>query len=612
MMGGIKEKKMSSIFCKIRDFCRITLLILLMAALSFAGAQQNPASPDRETAQPTEAPSRVKVLKGTVAHAPAKGLVLFYGHDRRTADLDANGSFCCSLELQAPVYVQMEFEFQKGRRLIVFLLPGRSSSLDCDAKDIFGTVRFSGGGAAENNGLSLLQVHYDRIDYGKLGALSPADFIESVRSQQKELEKLLVDYTSTHPGLDPWFQRMEQARLTYWGAMARLVRNGLQGDWAEYASKLDFNDPSFLGINTYASFLRQYLKTKAMERIASDPSLKASINQQAEAQYAVALETFTDPTVRNNQLHEILRMQFDEDDLGPFGCKGIEKLMARFDRDCSDKSLREDIDRRYRQCLEGRNAPLIRVYKTVGTTSLDAHIFPASGAKPGEKRPAFLFFHGGGWAAGMPEFGYRQGCKRYAEKGLVGITFEYRLRWRHGATPLDGMEDAKSAVRWVRVHACELGVDPERIAVAGFSAGGHLAATTVMIADHDDPRDDKAVSSAPNALILMSTPINSADDPWFRECFGGRGDPAECSPAQYVRPGLPPMIVFHGLEDPLCPFPKTEAFCKNMRDAGNRCELYAFHGGHFRSQGDWAIIYEKTDEFLASLGFLDTSAKPGR
>jgi hypothetical protein len=114
-----KEEKMSSIFCKIRDFCLMTILILLMAALSSAGAQQNPASPDRETAQPTETPSRVTILKGTVAHAPAKGLVLFYGHDRRTADLDANGSFSCSLELQAPVYVQMEFEFQKGRRLIV-------------------------------------------------------------------------------------------------------------------------------------------------------------------------------------------------------------------------------------------------------------------------------------------------------------------------------------------------------------------------------------------------------------------------------------------------------------------------------------------------------------
>jgi acetyl esterase len=602
---------MTCISWRIQEYSRTILLTLLVAAVGYVGAQGNPASTDREMVRSADTAPRATVLKGTIAHAPSKGLVLFCGNDRRKADLDANGNFSCSLELQAPVYVEMEFEFRKDKRLIVFLLPGRSVCLECDAADIYGTARFSGGGAAENNGLVLLQRCYDRIHYGQLGALSPADFLEALRSHQKQLETVLVDYSGNHPGLDPWFQRMEQARITYWGAMVRVRRNGVQGDWAEYASKLNFNDPSLLGLTTYTGFLRQYLKAKAMERIASDPLLKASINQQTEAQYAVALETFTDPTVRNIQLHEILRMQFDQDDIGPFGCKGIETLMARFDRDCSDKSLREDIDRRYRQCLDGRNAPLIRVYKTVGTTSLDAHIFPALGAKPGEKRPAFLYFHGAGWAAGMPEWGYPH-CKRYAERGLVGISFEYRLRWRHGATPLDSMEDAKSAVRWVRAHARELGVDPERIAVAGFSAGGHLAATTGMIPGHDGPGDEKAVSAVPNALILMSAPVNAADDPWFRECLAGRADPAECTPARYVRPGLPPTIVFHGLEDPLCPFPKTEAFCKSMRDAGNRCELYTFKGGHFRNEGDWAVIYEKADEFLASLGFLDTSAKHNR
>ncbi len=580
---------MIAIFCRINGLFRTILLTLFVAAAGSA-----------------EAAPRSTVFKGTVTHAPSKGVVLFYGKDQQKADLDASGNFSFLLELQAPAYAEMEFEFRKGKRLIVFLLPGRTLSLDCDAQDIYGTGRFSGGGAAENNGLVLLQARYDWIDYGRLAVLSPSDFLEAVRSYQKQLEKVLADQTGDHTGITPWFQRMERARITYWGAMVRLARNGVRGDWAEYVSRLDFNDSSLLVINTYTGFLRQYLIARAAERIASDPLLKASINQQTEAQYAVAVETFTDPTVRNVQLHAIFMMQFAEGDIGPFGCKGIEALMTRFDRDCTDESLREDIDRRYRKCLAGRNAPIIRVYKIVGETGLDAHIFPASGAKPGEKRPAFLYFHGAGWAAGMPEWGYPQ-CRHFAEKGLVGISFEYRLRWRHGTTPLECIEDAKSAVRWVRAHAGELGVDPERIAVAGFSAGGHLAAATGLIADHDDAGDDKSVSAVPNAMILISAAVDAAADSWFLECLAGRADPAECTPARYVRPGLSPTVVFHGLEDPLCPFPRTEAFCKNMRDAGNRCELHTFKGGHFRSEADWAFIYEKMDVFLASLGFLGSS-----
>ena len=79
-----------------------------------------------------------------------------------------------------------------------------------------------------------------------------------------------------------------------------------------------------------------------------------------------------------------------------------------------------------------------------------------------------------------------------------------------------------------------------------------MAAATGMIAGYDDPQDDKSVSAVPNALVLMSAPVNASDDPWFRECLAGRADPAECTRARFVRPGLPPTIVFYGLDDPLC------------------------------------------------------------
>ena len=573
------------------------MIPLAFAAAIPVSAQENPGHPT--------------VLKGTIAHAPSKGVALIYGNNRQPAVLDANGAFTFSLDLRAPIYAELELESQPDKRPTVYLVPGQSLSLTCDAADLYGTARFTGGGATENNGLALMQVHYNRIDYRQLFGSAPADFLASLRSLRVELEKELADYAQSHSDVDTSFLRMERARITYWEALLRIQKMGFSGDWAAYASKLDLNDPNLLGIDTYAGFLRQYLGAKAKERIASDPALKASINQATEARYTVASETFTDAVVRNTVLHGVLRVQFagPENDGGPVGCKGVEGLMARFDRDCTDKALREEIDQLYHQCQEGRNAPVIRVYKTVGTTTLDAHIFPASGAKPGEKRPAYLFFHGGGWAIGMPEWGYGE-CKHYAGLGLVGISFEYRLRWRHGTTPAESVADAKSAVRWVRAHAGELGVDPDRIVVAGFSAGGHLAAVAGMVPGGDDPEDDKPVSAVPNALVLKSAAIDLASEPYFREILAGRGEPLDYSPAQHVRPGLPPTIVFHGLEDEYCPFPKTEAFCKNLKAAGNRCDLHTFNGGHFRSGPEWAVIDEKTDEFLTSLGFLNTASQP--
>ena len=64
---------------------------------------------------------------------------------------------------------------------------------------------------------------------------------------------------------------------------------------------------------------------------------------------------------------------------------------------------------------------------------------------------------------------------------MVAIAADYRVHKRHGAMIADCVSDAQSAIRWVRVHADRLGVDPERIAAGGGSAGGHLAASTAVI-----------------------------------------------------------------------------------------------------------------------------------
>ena len=87
---------------------------------------------------------------------------------------------------------------------------------------------------------------------------------------------------------------------------------------------------------------------------------------------------------------------------------------------------------------------------------------------------------------------------------MVAMTADYRVGSRHKVQAVDCVRDAKSAVRWVRANAEKLGVDPQRIAAGGGSAGGHIAACTGVLEAFDEPSEDARISSRPNALVLFN------------------------------------------------------------------------------------------------------------
>ncbi|MFQ5632493.1 MAG: alpha/beta hydrolase, partial [bacterium] len=245
-----------------------------------------------------------------------------------------------------------------------------------------------------------------------------------------------------------------------------------------------------------------------------------------------------------------------------------------------------------------------QVYKTVDGVALDAFVYRPEGSKPGEKRPAVAFFHGGGWYLGKPEWGDWQ-CSHFASLGVVAISFEYRLRDQHHATPVESIADAKSAIRWMRRHAGELGIDPRKIVASGFSAGGHLAACTVMIDKFDEAGEDQKISSAANALMLWSAPVKLTTDGWFEQILRGKATVEECDPGQHIRAGLPPAIIFQGSVDDQVPAWSVEAFAKEMKKAGNRCDFHLYEGQTHLGWGkNGDDVLEKMDRFLVSIGFL--------
>jgi acetyl esterase len=253
-------------------------------------------------------------------------------------------------------------------------------------------------------------------------------------------------------------------------------------------------------------------------------------------------------------------------------------------------------------------------YKNVktekGNFPLQLHIFNPAGEDSGGKRPCVVLFHGGGWVSGEPAKCYG-GCRRWASRGLVAIAVEYRVRDKHGGTPLDSVRDAKSAIRWIRSHAGELGIDPGKIAASGASAGGQLVAATALLKKFDEEGEDTSVSCRPDAMILLSPVFDNSPKGYGHYHKVLKQHWREFSPLHNIAAGAPPAIVFVGdSEEKYITVEAAERFQHQMKALDSRCELFVMKGATHthRSKEQVAMIEAEERKFLASLGYCETEA----
>jgi acetyl esterase len=252
-------------------------------------------------------------------------------------------------------------------------------------------------------------------------------------------------------------------------------------------------------------------------------------------------------------------------------------------------------------------------YRKVGDTELKVWIFDSRQKMTGQPLPAIVFFFGGGWTGGSPTQ-FEPQSRHLASRGMVAIVADYRVKTRQNAKPADCVSDAKACVRWVRANATRLGIDPERIAVAGGSAGGHLAASVATLPGLDTAADDKSISCLPNALVLYNPGTVMAPFPGLDLKGFGAGldkdkfgcEPTEISPLHHVKKGTAPTIILHGKADTTVPYATVVKFTEVMKAAGNRCELVGFEGQPhgFFNKAKYAETLAATDAFLVSLGYL--------
>lgn len=219
------------------------------------------------------------------------------------------------------------------------------------------------------------------------------------------------------------------------------------------------------------------------------------------------------------------------------------------------------------------------VYKTIGDVELKLHVFEPEGHKASDKRPAVVFFFGGGWNSGTPKQFYQQ-AEAIADLGMVAYSAEYRVKSRNKTTPFECVKDAKSAVRWIRANAAKLGIDPDRIVASGGSAGGHIAGSTGIIEGCEEDGEDLSISSRPNLMILFNPVLDTTKKGYGANNFKPE-QVTDLSLTHKVKPGIVPTLIMHGTGDTTVPFENAERFTRLMKKAGNECILEAYDGaGH--------------------------------
>ncbi len=259
-----------------------------------------------------------------------------------------------------------------------------------------------------------------------------------------------------------------------------------------------------------------------------------------------------------------------------------------------------------------------QVYKTIDTLKLKVDIFYTSQSVERENNTAIVFFHGGGWAYGSPGEFFTT-CDRYARMGIVTFSVDYRLSIDNGVipsktiSPIECVMDARTAMRWVRENAAKFHIDKNKIVASGQSAGGQLALSTAMINDFNEKSDNLTVSSRPDAILLFSACVNTVEG-FCDYLLGDRRNKIwSISPTHNIKPGLPPMIEFHGLDDDQVPKWTVQYFETEMKKAGNYFEQHMFEGRkHYLGEGNPKYsryyddeILEITDAFLRKYNLLE-------
>lgn len=217
---------------------------------------------------------------------------------------------------------------------------------------------------------------------------------------------------------------------------------------------------------------------------------------------------------------------------------------------------------------------------------LDAHVPEGEGPFP-----VAVLIHGGGWGSGDRKGDITPLMEPLSAAKFTWFSIDYRLAPKHRWPAC--RDDVNAALRWVKAHAAEYKGDPKRVAVLGYSAGGHLATLAAVLAGDDTrvqavvglaaPTDMPAdtarrggLSASMQALLDRPKEVDEATAKTL----------AEISPINHLKAGLPPFLLIHGTDDQSVPYPQSVNLQAKLGELKVPCELVTIQGAGHRIR-DW-------------------------
>jgi acetyl esterase/lipase len=258
-------------------------------------------------------------------------------------------------------------------------------------------------------------------------------------------------------------------------------------------------------------------------------------------------------------------------------------------------------------------------YGQAGGKPLRLDIYKPVGASM--SRPGVLLIHGGGWVEG-DKSSQRDMAEGLTRAGFVAISVGYRLAKDDASRYPAQVDDVRRAVRWVRAHAGEIGVDPDRLGAFGHSAGGHLAAIlgTTEAKGTGDPAL-KDVSSRVQCVVDLCGPTDFTDESsppvgpviaWMiPNLFGKTRLEApdvyrDASPVSHVDARSAPTLIIHGTADDIVPIDQSRRLKDALAKAGVEVKLVELEG-----EGHLFLQPKSRDRMIEeTLAFLRRHLKP--